>query len=780
MKALSGRLRALLFILAAAVVVTVGVRWCRAPADPGIPPVVDGLSADQTRKLVERIGAIEAQERHVAATVWAPELLAQHCGRTIDRLWDAINAAPDPWRLLDAFAWPPLLAPVWEPSRDVGHGVRLHAPGPAGRSFSRDLWRAFLQAQEQAGWQLARVEFRHMAFATNSAGGPATSRYYFSAWLAHPDRVRRFSLRGELVMEWSGDALPDGSYSLAGVDASGVELVERTGRVPFTEAYFMEVTPPDRSFFIDPILVHDLDHDGLPEVILAAKNQVLRRQADGGYLAAELCSHPPGLIFTALLADLDHDGVTDLVCARADGLVLFRGTAEGTFPDAGERVWAAPTPLRYGQVLAAADVDGDGDLDLWLGQYKAPYERGQMPTPYFAANDGYPDYLLLNDGQGRFVEATEAAGLGSKRHRRTYSGSFVDLNADHAPDLVVISDFAGVDLYLNDGQGKFRDVTDLLPDPLAFGMAHALADFDGDGELDLFVTGMHCPAAARLDSLGLRRPGFEAWDAMRGRMTQGNRLYQRRGAGFVFTELGLSVSQSGWSWSPAAGDYDNDGYLDLYVANGHETRQSVVDYEPEFWLSDIYVGSSADDLALAAFFGGKFARTRGQGQSYGGYEANRFFLNQEAGSFLEVGWLFGVAVEQDSRNAVPADLDGDGRLDLVVTTFEAWPRPRQTVRILRNELPNTGRWVGVRLLPSAAVHPFGARITAEQGSRRFVRLVTSGDLHRCQQAWSVPIGLGAIDRLDRLHVLWPNGRSTEILDPELDRYHTVSAPRDLP
>jgi enediyne biosynthesis protein E4 len=766
----------LLLTLVVVVVVAVGVLWCRAPTAPSPPPAVGGLSVDQTRKLVERIAAIEAQERHIAATVWAPELLAQHCGQTLDRLWDALNSAPDPWPLLDAFPWPTLLAPAWEPPRDVGHGVRLRAPGPVTRSFTPESWKSFLRGQARAGWQLARVEWRHQAFATNSAGGPAASRYAFYAWLAHPGEARRASLQGDLVIQWSGEPLPDGSYPLTGIDASGVSLVERTGPVPFTEAYLAEVTPPDRSFFIDPILVHDLDHDGLPEIILAAKNQVLRRQPDGRYTPSQLCPHPPGLIFTALLADIDHDGITDLICARADGLVWLRGTVEGAFPNPGERVWTAPEPLRYGQVLTAADVDGDGDLDLWLGQYKTPYERGQMPTPYFAANDAYPAYLLLNDGQGQFTDATETAGLGPKRHRRTYSASFADLTGDHAPDLVVVSDFAGVDLYFNDGHGNFRDATDLLPDPLGFGMAHALGDFDGDGELDLFVTGMQCPAATRLDSLGLQRPGFEHWDAMRSRMTQGNRLYQRRGQGFVFTELGRSASHSGWSWSPAAGDFDNDGYLDLYVANGHETRQSVVDYEPEFWLSDIYVATSADDLALAAYFGGKFARTRGQGQSYGGYEANRLFLNQKAHSFLEVGWLFGVAVEQDSRNAIAADLDGDGRPDLVVTTFEAWPRSRQTIRILRNELPNTGRWIGVRLVPSATVHPFGAQITAEQGSRRFVRLVTSGDLHRSQQPWTVPIGLGAVDQLDRLHVLWPNGRSTEILQPELDRYHTITAP----
>jgi enediyne biosynthesis protein E4 len=771
-----GRLRFLVPLLVLVAVAAAAVSWYRGRSQPETTPALRGFSSNQTREMVERIAAIEAQERQIAATVWAPELLAQRCGQVVDRLWDALNAAPDPWLLLQLFSWPTVQGPAWDPPHNLEHGIQHHLPTQASHSFTAESWKTLLHAQAQQGWELARVEFRHRAFATNALGGPATSRYAVSAWLIHDGQNRRASLAGDVIVHWSGEPQPDGSYRMDHIDASQVRLLERVGPTPFVEVHFAEVTPPDRSHFIDPILIHDLNRDGIPEIILAARNQVLHPQPDDTFPSKALCAHPTGLIFTALLADLDHDGFTDFICARVDGLVLFRGTAEGTFPHPGEQVWSAPTPLRYGQVLTTADVDGDGDLDLWLGQYKTPYERGQMPTPYYAANDGYPAYLLLNDGHGRFHDATQGSGLESKRHRRTYSASFADLNDDHAPDLVVISDFAGVDLYLNDGHGRFHDVTQWLPDPVGFGMAHAFGDFDGDGLLDLIVTGMHCPAALRLDSLGLRRPGFDEFDAMRPRMTQGNRLYQRRGEGFVFTDLGRSVSDSGWSWSPAAGDYDNDGYLDLYVANGHESRQSVVDYEPEFWLSDIYIASSADDLATAAYFGGKFARTRGQGQSYGGYEANRLFLNQNGDSFLETGWLFGVAVEQDSRNAVPADLNGDGRLDLVVTTFEAWPRVRQTVRIFRNQIAQTGHWIGVRLEPNTAVHPFGALITAEAGTRRWARSITSGDLHRAQQPWTVHFGLGSVPRLDRLRVLWPNGASTDIADPELDRYHMASPP----
>jgi hypothetical protein len=100
------------------------------------------------------------------------------------------------------------------------------------------------------------------------------------------------------------------------------------------------------------------------------------------------------------------------------------------------------------------------------------------------------------------------AGLAAKRGRRTYTASLADLDADGCLDLAVVSDFAGLDLYRNDGRGHFTDVTDAwVSDPKAFGMAHALADFNADARLDLLMIGMNSPTVDRLEHLGLRRPG---------------------------------------------------------------------------------------------------------------------------------------------------------------------------------------------------------------------------------------------------------------------------------
>jgi enediyne biosynthesis protein E4 len=187
--------------------------------------------------------------------------------------------------------------------------------------------------------------------------------------------------------------------------------------------------------------------------------------------------------------------------------------------------------------------------------------------------------------------------------------------------------------------------------------------------------------------MGLNRPYVPTDSGMRKKVAHGNRLYFGAANGtFSGTPLSEQVARTGWSWGCAATDFDGDGFPDLYIANGHESRQSVRDYETEFWLHDIYVGNSRDNLFAQVYFKQRYAATRGQNWSYGGYEKNRFFLNDRGTNFVEVGWLFGVALEADSRNVVAADVTGDGKPDLILTTFEVHPRIRQTLKVFENRL----------------------------------------------------------------------------------------------
>jgi hypothetical protein len=200
----------------------------------------------------------------------------------------------------------------------------------------------------------------------------------------------------------------------------------------------------------------------------------------------------------------------------------------------------------------------------------------------------------------------------------------------------------------------------------------------------------------------------------------------------------------------------------------------VQEYDPEFWLHDIYVGGSTNDRARDLYFQSKFTRTRGRGQSYGGYEMNRLYLNLGAASFVEAGYLLGVGLEQDCRNVVADDLDGDGRVDLLVTTLEVWPAPKETLRVYRNTLPNPGHWIGFRFREEGrGKSPVGTSVTLRYGAHSATRQIVTGDSYRSQSANTLHFGLGQAAQVERAEVRWPDGSSIVLDRPAVNQYHLV-------
>lgn len=676
--------------------------------------------------ITNALATLIQSEAEEAGKYWGPELISEPYRKDIDALWDRINRSTNKLETLGSASVGELRMPILSPPIAMPWAISMTTPTGGDRPFTSVAWRAWLHERISEGWELAQCEFRANGFLPGQ--NPAIT-YYVSGHLINRRTEERVIVEGTVNLFWGGEpAHPQ----LQKVDASNVQLRRRTGPPPFQQILDEEVAPPEGSYFIDPLIVWDLAGDRRSEIILAARNMVFRWRTNTWETSA-LCEESQGIILNAVLGDFTGDGKADFLCAKFDGLYLYEGKQSGKYSGAPRQVWKAQPHLKYAQAIAIGDIDGDGDLDLFLGQYKVPYFEGQMATPYFDANDGFPSYLLINDGQGNFTDATVKSGLGAKRARRVYSASLIDLDRDNDLDLVVVSDFAGLDAFENDGTGHFHDAGDKwFSERHALGMGHTFADFDGNGRIDLLMIGMNSPVASRLDSLGLNRPYDRPDQDMRAKVTFGNRLYfgQEDGA-FRETTMGTTVARTGWSWGAAACDIDGDGFPDLYITNGHESRESVHEYEPEFWLHDIYVGNSQENALALKYFRDKFSKTRGKGDSYGGYEKNRLFLNLQGTNFLECAFLFGVALETDCRNVLWEDVTGDGRPDLILTTFEAYPKVRQTLKVFQNELAPTNLPPG---RPADDVRQIGKLIQTRRGA---IPLITT-DSYRSQRQPRLP------------------------------------------
>ena len=253
-----------------------------------------------------------------------------------------------------------------------------------------------------------------------------------------------------------------------------------------------------------PLLVYDLDGNGASEIILGGLNRIYWNDGAGQFKSEPLTTPIVEMFDAAVLGDFNGDGNVDLLCVGNERVpLLLEGDASGRFLTPPRK--CADYEFELPKSFTAGDIDGDGDLDVWIGQYKFPYLEGSMPTPFYDSNDGYPAVLLQNDGQGNFRDVTEAAGLAIKRNRRTYSSSLVDLDGDRDLDLMTVNDFCGVDVYENDGHGHFTDVSERwLSDRHLFGMGHTLADFNRDGQLDMYLIGMSSTTATALRS-------YEPW-----------------------------------------------------------------------------------------------------------------------------------------------------------------------------------------------------------------------------------------------------------------------------
>ncbi|HKD82610.1 MAG TPA: CRTAC1 family protein [Candidatus Angelobacter sp.] len=431
-----------------------------------------------------------------------------------------------------------------------------------------------------------------------------------------------------------------------------------------------------------------------------------------------------GFVTDALWFDYDNDGKPDLLLARFGTPILYHNEGGGIFKD----VTAQSGLNRFANSAAviAFDYDNDGKLDLLFGNYFKPVnllhlkDTHVLPNSMVNATNGGGVSLWRNLGNGVFEDVTEKANLGGIKEW-IFDVGHGDLNNDGLQDIYLASDYGPDHLFLNNGNGTFREATArAIGWDNKNGMNVEVADYDNDGWMDVYVTNITNRYAKQCNML---------W-------------HNNRDGTFTDVSRETETCEAGWAWAAKFGDFDNDGWQDLIVANGlHSAGRE--EYVPALSLLSTLDGADLADYTRWPDVGDK---------SWNGHEKKRLFRNLGNGSFAEVGASAGVANDFDGRGIALADFDNDGRIDFVQSNVD------QELLFFHNTSQPAGNWLEVRLIGTKSNRDaIGARVTLRAGNLTQIREVNGGNGFESQSSRTLHFGLGEAKKIDRLEILWPSG-----------------------
>jgi tetratricopeptide (TPR) repeat protein len=523
----------------------------------------------------------------------------------------------------------------------------------------------------------------------------------------------------------------------------------------------------------------DMNGDGFDDLYICQPaglpNRLFRNRGDGTF---EDLTEDSGLgvlenTACALFADVDNDGRQDLIVVRANGPLLFLNVGSGKFRPKPDAFQFANPPQGTFTGAAIADYDRDGWLDIYFCLYSYYQGAGQYryPMPYFDAENGPPNFMMRNNRNGTFEDVTKQTGLHRNNTRFSFCCAWGDFNGNLWPDLVVVNDFGRKNLYRNNGDGTFTDIAKPAGvEDVGAGMSVCSLDFDNDGREDLYIADMWTAPGIRISE----QPAFqnqttEQVRSLYRKHALGNSLFRNTGSEHfedLATRSGTAMGR--WSWCSDSWDFDQDGFPDLYIANGMISGPRREDLNSFFWRQ-VVANSPQGPKPNHEYEQGWNAINDliRSDWTWSGCERNAFFLNNRDGTFSDVSGIVGLDAIEDSRTFALADFDHDGRLEVLLKN-----RSSPQLRLFKNVMPDLGPVMSFRLSGKKSnPDAIGASVTIETTSGRQTRHLQAGSGFLAQHSKELFFALGAASGSVRASIHWPSGVQQNL--PDLPPHHRI-------
>jgi hypothetical protein len=570
-------------------------------------------------------------------------------------------------------------------------------------------------------------------------------------------RERRLSGAGQKTDEKA--ALARHGFYLEEVShAAGIDFVHRAP----TLDHRLDPIMPEIASMGAGVSIVDFDHDGWPDIYVVnsaegSKNALYRNLHDGTFKdvagdlgIADVNQPGTGVSTGAVWGDYDNDGYEDLFLIKWGRPELFHNDQGHGFTRVSEQA-GLPKWINANTAIWF-DYDGDGLLDLFVGGYYAEdidlwhlTSTRIMPDSFEYAKNGGRKYLFHNLGNGKFEEVSAKLGINSRRW--ALAAAAADLRGTGHPDLFIANDYGVSELYFNDGT-RFHEVGQQTGVGFApkSGMNAAFGDILNRGQFAVYVS--------NISEDGILIQGNNLWVPKEG--TSGNSLQYENLARDFGVELG------GWSFGAQFGDLNNDGTLDLFLANGYIS----LDHNRSYWYDFSKVAGGNTSIIGDAKNWPAF-----EGRSLSGYQNKRVWVNDGAGKFLDVAQAVGVGDTHDGRAVAIADLWNRGVLDVVVAN-QAGP-----LLVYKNTVTAGNQWIEFDLEGGKSNRSaIGAEVSLFWNGQQQVQVLSGGCGFAAQNDHRLHFGLGKNPQIDKVVIRWPSGKAQTIDRPAANQLHKVKEP----